>query len=228
MRCARSLLAIAAGIIALLLTAITLMPFIAALPWSFDYRIRQNPPPPATAHEIWKAIRATFIPYYGGASWHTPTSEWDFGLARVGSVILALALIAVVPTAGAAATRDSSPSSASSPSSPAGKRRRSIRFLRLLPLFKIAFNDRLGFAAALSLSLLAAMAFDARAPRAIAAFVIVVAAVLAIAAASFWRMQLIARRRSETPHRRRRRGAPRPRRCSSPPSARDRNARPRR
>ena len=33
-------------------------------------------------------------------------------------------------------------------------------FLRLLPLFKIAFNDRLGFAAALSLSLLAAMAFD--------------------------------------------------------------------
>src|SRR5205807_4118078 len=88
-----TLLAFSAGIIALLLTAITLLPFIAALPWSFDYRIRQNPPPAATTHEISKAVRATFIPYYGGASWHTPTSEWDFGLARAGRVILALAFI---------------------------------------------------------------------------------------------------------------------------------------
>ena len=183
------LLAISAGIIALLLTAITLLPFIAALPWSFDYRIRQNPPPPATTHEISKAIRATFLPYYGGASWHTPTSEWDFGLARAGSVILALALIASVRLL----------------------RRRDARFfavlcaigllaswkappvdpfLRLLPLFKIAFNDRLGFAATLSMSLLAAMAFDARAVRFDRRIVIVVAALLAIAAGSFWRMQL--------------------------------------
>ncbi|HEX3577151.1 MAG TPA: YfhO family protein, partial [Thermoanaerobaculia bacterium] len=183
------LLAISAGIIALLLTAITLLPFIAALPWSFDYRIRQNPLPLATAHEISKAIRATFLPYYGGASWHTPTSEWDFGLARVGSVILALALIASFRLL----------------------RRRDARFfailavigllagwkappihplLRHLPLFRIAFNDRLGFAATLSMSLLAAMAFDARAARFDRRMVIAVAAVLAIAAASFWRMQL--------------------------------------
>jgi hypothetical protein len=183
-----TLLAISAGIIALLLTAITLLPFIAALPWSFDYRIRQNPPPPATTHEISKAIRATLLPYYGGASWHTPTSEWDFGLARVGSVILALALIASVRLL----------------------RRRDARFfavlgvfgllaswkappidpfLRLLPLFKIAFNDRLGFAATLSMSLLAAMAFDAR-ERFDRRVVIVVAALLVIATASVWRMQL--------------------------------------
>jgi hypothetical protein len=183
------LLAVSAGIIALLLTAITLLPFIAALPWSFDYRIRQNPPPPATVHEISKAIRATFLPYYGGASWHTPTSEWDFGLARVGSVILALALIAwvrllrrrdarffaVLCAVGLLASWKAPPIDP---------------FLRLLPLFKIAFNDRLGFAAALSMSLLAAMAFDARASRFDRRVVMVVAALLAIATASFWRMQL--------------------------------------
>jgi hypothetical protein len=181
-------IALAAAGVALLLTAILLMPFLAALPYSFDYLIRQTPPPPAAAHEIWKAVRATFIPYYGGASWHSPTSELDFGLARVGSVILALALIAAFRL----------------------WRRREVWFfgalcavallaswkaqpvdglLRLLPLFKIAVNDRLGFAAALALSLLAAMAFDAMA-RGDRRVVLIVAASLTIAAAWFWRMQL--------------------------------------
>lgn len=183
------LLAIASGVIALLLTAITLLPFITALPWSFDYRIRQYPSSPATAHEISKAIRATFLPYYGGASWHTPTSEWDFGVARVGSIILALALIAsvrllrrrdarflaVLGVIGLLASWKAPPIDP---------------FLRLLPLFKIAFNDRLGFAAALSMALLAAMAFDACAPRFNRRIVIVVAALLAVAAACLWRMQL--------------------------------------
>jgi len=181
-------IALAAGGIALLLTAVSLMPFLAALPYSFDYLIRQTPPPPAAAHEIWKAVRATFIPYYGGASWHTPTGELDFGLARVGSVTLALALIAGFRL----------------------WRRREVQFfgalcvitllaswkappvdglLRKLPLFRIAVNDRLGFAAALALSLLAAMAFDAFARRD-RRTVIVVAAAVAIATACFWRMQL--------------------------------------
>lgn len=181
-------IALAAGAVALLLTAISLLPFLAALPYSFDYLIRQTPPPPAAAHEVWKAVRATFLPYYGGASWHTPTSEWDFGLARVGSVILALALIAAFRL----------------------WRRRDVRFLialsavallaswkappvdqllRKLPLFKIALNDRLGFAAALALALLAAMAFDAFA-RHDRRIVLAVAAALAIATAWFWRMQL--------------------------------------
>jgi len=181
-------MAIAAGVLALLLTAISLMPFLAALPYSFDYRIRQTPPPPASKQEIVKAMRATFIPYYGGASWHTPTGEWDFGLARVGSVALALAAIAVFRL----------------------WRRRDVRFfailaivalaaswkappidpfLRLLPLFKIAFNDRLGFAAALSLSLLAAMPFDAAVKRD-GLIVLAVAIGLSITTAWLWRMQL--------------------------------------
>jgi len=181
-------MAFAAGVLALLLTAISLMPFLAALPYSFDYRIRQTPPPPAPRQEIVKAMRATFLPYYGGASWHTPTPEWDFALARVGSVALALAAIAAFTL----------------------WRRREVRFfailaiiallagwkappidpfLRLLPLFKIAFNDRLGFAAALSLSILGAMAFDAPAKRS-RLIVIAVAIGLAIATAWLWKMQI--------------------------------------
>lgn len=182
-------MALAAGAVALLLTAITLLPFLAVLRYSFDYRIRQTPPPPAASHEIWKAVRSTFLPYYGGASWHTPTPEWDFGLARVGSVILALGAIAAFRL----------------------WRRREARFfllllavtllaswkappvdslLRMLPLFKLSFNDRLGFAAALSLSLLAAMAFDAPSSRRDRVIVIAVGTTLAIVTASLWRMQL--------------------------------------
>jgi hypothetical protein len=184
-----TMMALAAGAIALLLTAITLLPFLAALPYSFDYVIRQVPPPPAAAHEVWKAVRATFLPYYGGASWHTPTSEWDFGLARVGSVIVALAAVSIFRL----------------------WRRSEVRFLgflcvftllaswkapivdivlRKLPLFKIALNDRFGFAAALALSLLAALAFDAPASRRDRRVVLTVAAVLMIATAWFWRMQV--------------------------------------
>jgi hypothetical protein len=183
-----AVMAIAAGSMALLVTAIVLLPFLSALPYSFDYLIRQTAPPPAAAHEIWRSIRATFLPYYGGASWHTPTSEWDFGLARVGSVILALAVVAIFRL----------------------WRRREVRFLailcaitllaswkappidrilRALPLFKIAVNDRLGFAAALSLSLLAAMAFDASSKRDRRIGVIVGAALM-IATVIFWRMQV--------------------------------------
>ncbi len=184
-------LAVVAGALALLITAISLLPFLSVLPWSFDYRIRQTPPPPAAAHEVWKAVRATFLPYYGGASWHTPTGELDFGLARVGSVILALALIASIRL----------------------WRRREVQFftllclfsllaswraqpvdglLRKLPLFKIAVNDRLGFAAALALSLLAAMACDLPSLRRNRRFVILTGALLAIGTVGFWRMQLSA------------------------------------
>ncbi|MEA2337545.1 MAG: hypothetical protein QOE82_1552 [Thermoanaerobaculia bacterium] len=182
-------LALAAGILALLLTAISLMPFLAVLPWSFDYRIRQNPPLPATAHEIVKAMRATFLPYYGGASWHTPTGEWDFGLARVGSIALALAAIAafrlwlrrdvrffaILAVIAFVASWKAPPIDS---------------FLRLLPLFKIAFNDRLGFAAALSLSLLAAMAFDAVAPKIDRVMVLIVTIALAVPTIALWKMQL--------------------------------------
>jgi hypothetical protein len=145
-----------------------------------------------TSQQAWRAVRATFIPYYGGAPWHTMTREWDFGTARVGSVVLALAAIALT----------------------CAWRRREVRFfallaavtlmagwqakpvatmLRALPLFDIALNERLAFAAAFALSILAAIAFDARGTalrgRQIA---IACGAALAIATATFWRLQLAA------------------------------------
>ncbi|MDP9360524.1 MAG: YfhO family protein [Acidobacteriota bacterium] len=190
-------IAVAAGGVALLVTAIFVLPFLSLFRSAWEYRMRLlllQTPSSVTAHEVWRAVRATFLPYYGGSSWHTLTSEWEFGTARVGSVILALAAIASLRL----------------------WRRREVRFLivlgiitllaswsappvatalRALPLFNVALNGRLGFAAALSLSLLAAMAFDAfaaiRRDRRIALAVsLVVGAALAIATASFWRMQV--------------------------------------
>jgi Bacterial membrane protein YfhO len=181
-------IALVAGALALLLTAILLLPFLAVLTYSFEYWIRQTPPPPAAAHEVWKAVRATFLPYYGGASWHTPTSEWDFGMARVGSVILALAVIASVRLWRRRDVRFFGVLCAVTMLA-SWKAPPVDRFLRALPLFKLALNDRLGFAAALSLALLAAMAFDASARRD-RRIVIIVAAVLAIATAWFWRLQV--------------------------------------
>jgi hypothetical protein len=189
-------IAVTAGVVALLVTAIFLLPFVSLFTSSWEYRLRLQQaqmPSSVTVHEIWRAVRATFLPYYGGASWRL-TDEWEFGTARVGSVTLALAAIASLRL----------------------WRRPEVRFLitlcvvallaswgappvssalRALPLFKVAFNSRLGFAAALSLSLLAALAFDAfaavpRDRRIALAIALVVAAALAIATASLWRMQV--------------------------------------
>jgi hypothetical protein len=156
-------LALGAGALALLATAISLLPFLEALPLTFDYRMRQaavaHGPEPVAPHAVQTAIRSTFIPYYGGAAWRSLTMEWDVGVARVGSVILALAVIATLRL----------------------WRRREVRFFALLgivtmlagwswwpvraviqrlPLFNMALNDRLGIAAAFSMSMLAAVAFD--------------------------------------------------------------------
>ena len=129
-----------------------------------------------------KSIGATFIPYYGGASWYNLTRQFDFGMARVGSVILALAVVASVRL----------------------WRRREVRFfialaviallaawsalplLRTIPLFAVAKNERLGFAAAFALSILAAMAFDAMSRK----VVLAVGAALMMATALLWPTRL--------------------------------------
>jgi Predicted membrane protein len=191
-------IAIAAGVTTLLLTAIFVLPFAALFRTVWEYRMRlqllAEGGSVATAHQVWRAVRSTFIPYYGGSSWHTLTAEWEFGTARVGSVILAMAAIAALRL----------------------WRRRDAQFLmalcavtilaawgappvastlRALPLFNVALNDRLGFAAALAFSLLAAMVFDApavtrREQRVKLAIVLALSLTLVIATVSFWRMQL--------------------------------------
>ncbi|HEX8171601.1 MAG TPA: YfhO family protein [Thermoanaerobaculia bacterium] len=179
-------LALAAGVVALLVTAIFLLPFLALLDSSLEVHLRpqsgQAPWP-----EIRRAIRATFLPYYGGAPWHTRSREWNIGTARIGSVALALAAIAALRL----------------------WRRREVRFflglaivtllacwkvppvstaLHALPLFDIALNERLGIAAVLALALLAAFACDelrARDTR----IVLAVAAMLAITTIALWHYQ---------------------------------------
>jgi len=178
-------IAIASGITAVLLTAITLLPFAAILGETWEFRARtyiaKTTVEPIVAHNVVKSVGATFIPYFGGASWWTP-AEFDFGTARVGSIVLALAAVAAVRF----------------------WRRRDVRFLigllipsllacwklppmttlfRALPLFNVSLNERFGFAAALALSLLAAIAFDALTGRRI---VLVVGIALAIATAATW------------------------------------------
>ena len=179
-------IAIASGATTLALTAIVTLPFLDALGETWEVRARKalaiNPPYVIT-HDIWKALLSTFIPYFGGASWWTPSQWWDFGTARVGSVVLCLAVIASLRL----------------------WRRREVRFfivlcaitllicwkvrpvtalLRHLPGFDMALNDRLGFASALCLSLLAAFAFDARDAIRDRRIVIVVATILMIATAA--------------------------------------------
>ncbi|HEX2123534.1 MAG TPA: YfhO family protein, partial [Thermoanaerobaculia bacterium] len=171
--------ALGAGVVALLVTAIFLLPFVDALDDSLEYLERKSWSRqfPFNAENV----RATFVlrsTLETSGQW----GEWNEQGARVGSVILALATIAAFRS----------------------WRMREVRFfailamvallaswhappvaqlLRLLPLFDIALNERLAFAAAFALSLLAAFAFDARGGRAI---VIVVAVFLAVLTASAW------------------------------------------
>src|SRR5438270_299107 len=122
-----------------------------------------------------------------GASWLTP-AEFDFGTARVGSVAVALAIIASFRL----------------------WRRREVRFLlallivtllacwkvpplstllRALPLFNVSLNERLGIASALALSLLAGIAFDEARPRD-RRIVFVVGSILAIVTAALWKTRV--------------------------------------
>jgi hypothetical protein len=192
-------MAIGAGVIALLLTAIFLLPFRMSLDAGLEKHLRKASRVTrewaAPPEEMWRAVRATFLPYSGGASWRGATKDWEFGTARAGSIILALASIAAVFL----------------------WRRRDVRFLTLLalftmlaswktplvgkalhalPLFDITVNWRLGFVTALALSLLAGMAFDALASlqntslRHARWIVFVVGVALAIPTIYFWRPQI--------------------------------------
>lgn len=187
-------MAISSGVIALLLTAIFLLPFMAALDAGTEKHLRKASQVTrewaAPPEEMWRAVRATFLPYSGGASWHRATKDWEFGTARTGSIILSMAIIAAIFL----------------------WRRRDVRFLALiaiftmlaswkappvgkalhaLPLFDITVNWRLGFVTALALSLLAGIAFDAIASLRHARWIAVIVAVaLAIPTIALWRPQI--------------------------------------
>lgn len=183
-------IALFSGAIAFGLTAIFLLPFLQAAPQTVEHELRTGiyahtryPPMPEVTK---RRLGSMFLPFYGGQPWHDDaiSREWDPDTARVGSVILALALVAplvaprrretwfffalavVCAWAGAEALPVS-------------------RILHALPLFDIALNHRFVYAAAFFLSILAAIGAEGAftAPRTAAAVVIAVAAALGIAAA---------------------------------------------
>ena len=177
-------LAVISGVLALMLTSILLLPFFAAAPETVEYYIRHELyakhdlilQPGAVGH---RALRSLF-PFYGGQPERGNfTPLWDPTSIRVGSIVLALALTALLL---------------------ARKRRETWFFLgfgiftilaglnawpiahvlHALPGFDIALNERLVFAAAFALAMLAAFAVDAWGDRRAAGIVFGVAIALAI------------------------------------------------
>jgi hypothetical protein len=168
--------ALAAGIAALLLTAVYLLPFLEAVPQTVEHDIRRDLYAPTSYDQLAPpATRAARI-----ARTFLPFAEADDPLsARAGSIVFALALAA-----------------------PFAARRRETWFfsalagvalcatfglkpvahlLHALPLFDIAINERLAFAAVFAVSILAALTIDAMNSRVMAICAVTGAAAMLLA-----------------------------------------------
>jgi hypothetical protein len=158
------LLAALCGVLALLLTAIALLPFFEAAPQTMEYMVRhefyKSNPLPFGPKEVVRRAGVTALPWYGGQPERDNyTPDWDSTNFRTGALVVALALAALV----------------------LAPRRRETWFffaaavicgwiglnappltgwLHKMPLFNITINDRLSFAAAFALAMLAAIAAD--------------------------------------------------------------------
>lgn len=179
-------LACGAGVLALLVTAIFLLPFVEAVKETEEWagRTLQGTEPPGVQWDlIGHRAATTFLPWWGGASWKYNLFEiWDTGAARVGSIVFVLALAGIFVTWRRGETKffsillltclgaafDAPPFA---------------QMLHYIPLFNIAVNNRLAFAAALAASLLAGFAIDAWARR--ASIVVLVATILFAIATGF-------------------------------------------
>jgi len=151
-------LAAGAGVAALLLTAVYLMPFAEAAPLTLDYKIRRELYAPSSYDQLAppdvrrERMAKTFIPF------HAPDPSapgWDPLSARVGASVIVLALIALrdrrswfwlaLALLGLLVTFGTWPIA---------------HALHALPLFDIAINERLAFAAAFAMAMLAGIAVD--------------------------------------------------------------------
>ena len=156
-------IACAAGVVALLLSAIFLLPFLEASQQTVELHTRlgyRTMPFPFMPELIQRRAANTIFPFWGGQPWRDSfTPEWDPQTARTGSIVLSLALAALIVArrrketwffAGLAlvclcAGFDAPPV---------------INILHKLPLFDVALNERLAFAASCALAILAALAVD--------------------------------------------------------------------
>jgi len=176
-----------AGIAALLLTAIYLLPFAEASSQSLEHYIRTGlyaptpyerlAPPEERAHRMGR----TFLPFFDGQPWRGESSpKWDALNARAGGLAFALALAALL----VAPRRAETWFFAALAVVCLGLTFGSWPFahaLHAVPLFDIAINERFAFAAVFAVAMLAAIAIDALQPR-VAAVLIAAGAVLAVAA----------------------------------------------
>ena len=158
-------LAALCGVLALLLTAVSLLPFLAVAPHTMEYETRREQYAPARfdipAEVVWRRAATSLFPFAGGRPEYGENApRWDASPMRVGSVILALACVALLV---ARRRRDTwfffgfflFMACAGLNAFPVGD------LLHALPLFDIALNERLGFAAVFALCVLAAFALEA-------------------------------------------------------------------
>jgi len=176
-------IACASGVIALLLTAIFLLPFLEASQQTLELHTRlgfRSMPWPFMPELIQRRAANTVFPFWGGQPWRDSfTSEFDPQTARVGSIVLSLAIASLF--LGARASRPLS-TSAEYERENGGLDARAPRWfffglalvcfcaafdappvsniLHKLPLFNMALNERLAFAASCAMSILAGLAID--------------------------------------------------------------------
>lgn len=157
-------LAIVAGVLALGITAISLLPFWTSARETVEFGVRHTMYAPADFVSdpamVVKRVKHSLIPFWGGQPQRDSyNDEWEPTTLRVGSLVLSLALSALV----------------------LAPRRRGTWFflivaiicafaalnawpiahlLHELPLFNIALNERLAFAAVFALAMLTGIAVD--------------------------------------------------------------------
>jgi len=157
-------IACASGVVALLLTAIFLLPFLEASQQTLELHTRlgfRAMPWPFMPELIQRRAANTVFPFWGGQPWRDSfTSEFDPQTARTGSIILSLAIAAAfvarrrketwfffgLALVCLCAGFDAPPVS---------------NILHKLPLFNMALNERLAFAASCAMSILAGLTIDA-------------------------------------------------------------------
>lgn len=157
-------LAAICGVIALALTAVLLLPFFEAAPQTGEYWARQeflaNEPFKTAPGTIARRAGLTFFPWYGGQPERdNHTQDWEPTNMRVGGLVLALAIAALVLAprrdtwffAGLALFCGWSGFNAWP----------IAHLLHKLPGFDITINDRLAFGGAFCIAMLAAIAIDA-------------------------------------------------------------------
>jgi hypothetical protein len=152
------------GVLSLLLTAVALLPFFDAAQQTAEYAIRhgfyKKMPLPFGEKEVTRRAGMSALAWYAGQPEHDNfTPDWEPTTARVGGIVVALALMALL----------------------LARRRRETWFffgvavvgawvglgagpladwLHAIPVFDITINDRLSMAAAFAMAILAAMAVE--------------------------------------------------------------------